>query len=146
MENHRGKTFGRGGKKNEGALSDPSGGSSNTASAAKHVSDLFPHLANCDDIAFVHSMTADSPIHGSAMLQMNTGKILSGSPASDRGSTTDSEASAKTCPGFAVMLDPIGGPISGAKNWSSGYMPASYQGTVLRSAGDPILTCDVRTE
>jgi hypothetical protein len=37
------------------------------------------------------------------------------------------------------MLDPIGGPISGAKNWSSGYMPASYQGTVLRSAGDPIL-------
>jgi hypothetical protein len=42
-------------------------------------------------------------------------------------------------PGFAVMLDPIGGPISGAKNWASGYMPASYQGTVLRSAGDPIL-------
>ena len=42
-------------------------------------------------------------------------------------------------PGFAVMLDPLGGPISGAKNWSSGYMPASMQGTILRSAGDPIL-------
>jgi hypothetical protein len=37
------------------------------------------------------------------------------------------------------MLDPIGGPISGSKNWASGYMPATYQGTVLRSAGNPIL-------
>jgi hypothetical protein len=42
-------------------------------------------------------------------------------------------------PGFVVMLDPTGGPISGAKNWSSGYMPATYQGTLLRSSGDPIL-------
>ena len=37
------------------------------------------------------------------------------------------------------MLDPTGGPISGAKNWSSGYMPATYQGSVLRSRGTPIL-------
>jgi uncharacterized protein (DUF1501 family) len=37
------------------------------------------------------------------------------------------------------MLDPRGGPISGAKNWSSGFMPASYQATVMRSQGDPIL-------
>jgi hypothetical protein len=37
------------------------------------------------------------------------------------------------------MLDPTGGPISGAKNWASGYMPASYQATIMRSAGDPIL-------
>ena len=27
------------------------------------------------------------------------------------------------------MLDPRGGPISGAPNWSSGFMPAAYQGT-----------------
>jgi hypothetical protein len=37
------------------------------------------------------------------------------------------------------MLDPTGGPISGAKNWSSGFMPASYQGTIMRSQGTPIL-------
>src|SRR5439155_860940 len=42
-------------------------------------------------------------------------------------------------PGYVVMMDNTGGPISGAKNWSSGYMPAAYQGTVLRAAGDPIL-------
>ena len=37
------------------------------------------------------------------------------------------------------MLDKKGGPISGAKNWASGYMPATYQATLLRSQGDPIL-------
>ncbi len=37
------------------------------------------------------------------------------------------------------MLDPRGGPISGSKNWSSGYMPATYQATVMRSGGNPIL-------
>ena len=36
-------------------------------------------------------------------------------------------------PGFVVMLDKTGGPISGPKNWSSGYMPAAYQGTVIRA-------------
>jgi hypothetical protein len=36
------------------------------------------------------------------------------------------------------MLDRTGGPISGAKNWSSGYMPAAYQGTVLRASEVPL--------
>jgi uncharacterized protein (DUF1501 family) len=36
------------------------------------------------------------------------------------------------------MLDKSGGPISGAKNWASGYMPAAYQGVVVRASGTPI--------
>ena len=40
------------------------------------------------------------------------------------------------------MLDPRGGPISGAANWTSGFMPAAYQGTVFRAAGQPILNLD----
>ena len=134
------KTFGRGGKKNEGRVVGPKWRFQQYGQCGKHVSDLFPHLATCvDDIAFLHSMTADSPIHGSAMLQMNTGKILSGSPCLGSWVNYGLGSVSENLPGFAVMLDPIGGPISGAKNWSSGYMPASYQGTVLRSAGDPIL-------
>jgi hypothetical protein len=134
------KTFGRGGRKNEGRVVGPKWRFQQYGQCGKHVSDLFPHLATCvDDIAFLHSMTADSPIHGSAMLQMNTGKILSGSPCLGSWVNYGLGSVSENLPGFAVMLDPIGGPISGAKNWSSGYMPASYQGTVLRSAGDPIL-------
>ena len=43
------------------------------------------------------------------------------------------------------MLDPRGGPIPGAANWTSGYMPAAYQGTVLRSSGNPILNLASRS-
>jgi uncharacterized protein (DUF1501 family) len=42
-------------------------------------------------------------------------------------------------PGYVVMLDKTGGPISGAQNRTSGYMPASYEATVFRPQGDPIL-------
>jgi hypothetical protein len=134
------KTFGRGGRRNEGRVVGPKWKFKPYGQCGKYVSDLFPHLGGCaDDIAFLHSMTADSPIHGSAMLQMNTGKILSGSPCLGSWVNYGLGSVSENLPGFAVMLDPIGGPISGAKNWSSGYMPASFQGTVLRSAGDPIL-------
>ncbi len=104
------------------------------------VSDLFPHLANCvDDMAFIHSLYADSPIHGSAMLMMNSGRILSGHPCLGSWALYGLGSENHNLPGFVVMLDPTGGPISGAKNWSSGYMPAAYQGTLLRSTGEPIL-------
>src|SRR5437763_13038343 len=84
-------------------------------------------------------MTAGSPISGSSMLQMSTGKILSGSPCLGSWVNYGLGSVNENLPGFVVMLDHKGGPISGAKNWSSGYMPASYQGTILRSQGAPIL-------
>ena len=134
------KTFGRGGKKNEGRVVGPKWEFKRYGQCGRLVSDLFPHLGQCvDDIAFIHSMTADSPIHGSAMLQMNTGKILSGSPCLGSWVNYGLGSENQDLPGFVVMLDPTGGPISGAKNWSSGYMPASYQATLLRSAGQPVL-------
>ncbi|MCX6859078.1 MAG: DUF1501 domain-containing protein [Verrucomicrobia bacterium] len=134
------KTFGRGGKRNEGRVVGTKWDFKRYGQSGKWVSDLFPHIGGCvDDIAFLHSLTAESPIHGSAMLQMNTGKILSGSPCLGSWVNYGLGSASENLPGFAVMLDPIGGPISGAKNWASGYMPATYQGTVLRSAGDPIL-------
>ncbi len=134
------KTFGRGGKKNQGRVVGPQWKFRQYGQCGKYVSDLFPNLGACvDDIAFIHSMYADSPIHGSAMLMMNSGRILSGSPCMGSWVNYGLGSVNENLPGFVVMLDPKGGPISGAKNWSSGYMPASYQGVQLRSTGDPIL-------
>jgi hypothetical protein len=134
------KTFGRSGKKNEGRVVGPKWQFRQYGQCGQWVSDLFPHLATCvDDIAFLHAMVADSPIHGSAMLQMNTGKILSGSPCLGSWVNYGLGSVNENLPGFVVMLDPTGGPISGSKNWSSGYMPATYQATIMRSAGEPIL-------
>lgn len=134
------KTFGRGGRKNEGRIVEPRWKFKQYGQCGKWVSDLFPNLAqNVDDIAFLHSMTADSPIHGSAMLMMNSGKILSGSPCLGSWLNYGLGTVNENLPGFCLMLDPRGGPISGPKNWSSGYMPATYQATVMRSQGNPIL-------
>ncbi len=134
------KTFGRQGKKNKGRVVGPKWNFKQYGECGKRVSDLFPHLATCvDDIAFLHSMYAESPIHGSAMLMMNSGRILSGHPCLGSWVTYGLGSVNENLPGFVVMLDPSGGPISGAQNWTSGYMPASYQGTLLRSTGEPIL-------
>ncbi|HEX7901005.1 MAG TPA: DUF1501 domain-containing protein [Planctomycetota bacterium] len=134
------KTFGRGGKKNEGRVVGPKWAFKPYGKCGKLVSDLFPHVGTCvDDIAFLHSMTADSPIHGSAMLMMNSGRVLSGHPCMGSWVNYGLGTVNQNLPGFVVMLDEKGGPISGAKNWSSGYMPASYQGVVLRPTGQPIL-------
>ena len=134
------KTFGRGGHRAGGRIVEPRGEFEKYGECGKSVSTLFPNVAkHVDDIAFLHSMTADSPIHGSAMLMMNSGKVLSGSPALGSWVNYGLGSVNENLPGFVVMLDPSGGPISGAKNWSSGYMPATYQGTVFRSKGAPIL-------
>ena len=134
------KTKGRAGERSEGRVVGPKWKFQQYGQCGAWVSDLFPNLArHVDKIAFIHSMTADSPIHGSAMLQMNSGKIQSGAPCLGSWVNYGLGSVNENLPGFVVMLDPSGGPISGAKNWSSGYMPATYQGTVLRSKGPPIL-------
>jgi len=133
------KTFGRGGKRNEGRVVGPKWKFKQYGQCGKYVSDLFPNLGTCvDDIAFLHSMYAESPIHGSAMLMMNSGRILSGSPSMGTWITYGLGSVNDNMPGYVVMLDKTGGPISGPKNWSSGYMPAAYQGTVVRADGTPI--------
>ncbi|WP_165222337.1 DUF1501 domain-containing protein [Aquisphaera insulae] len=133
------KTFGRGGKRNEGRVVGPKWSFKKYGECGKPISDLFPNLGTCaDDMAFIHSMYAESPIHGSAMLMMNSGRILSGNPCLGSWVTYGLGSENENLPGFVVMLDHSGGPISGAKNWSSGYMPAAYQGTVLRAHDVPI--------
>lgn len=134
------KTFGRGGKKSQGRIVEPKWKFKQYGKSGKWVSDLFPNVGSCvDDIAFIHSMTADSPIHGSALLMMNSGSVISGKPSLGSWVNYGLGSVNENLPGYVVMLDESGGPISGAKNWTSGFMPASYQGTVFRSKGDPIL-------
>ncbi len=132
-------TFGRGGKKPGGRIVEPRWKFKQYGQCGKWISDLFPHLGGCvDDIAFLHSMTAESPIHGSAMFMMNSGRLQSGHPALGSWVNYGLGSVNKNLPGFVVMLDRTGGPISGAKNWSSGYMPATYAGTTFRVEGSPI--------
>jgi hypothetical protein len=103
-------------------------------------SDAFPNIAkHMDKLAMVKSLTSDSFAHGSALLQINCGRILQGHPSLGSWVNYGLGSVNQNLPGFVVMLDPRGGPTSGAPNWSNGYMPASYQGTLIRSGAQPIL-------
>jgi hypothetical protein len=92
-----------------------------------------------DDICVIKSLYADTFAHGSALLQMNSGRVIQGSPTLGSWLAYGLGSDNENLPAYVVMLDPRGGPISGAANWSSGFMPAAYQGTQLRSQGQPIL-------
>jgi hypothetical protein len=108
--------------------------------AGRWCSDAFPHIArHMDELCVIKSLYADTFAHGSAMIQMNTGRIIQGSPSMGSWLNYGLGTENQNLPGYVVMLDPRGGPISGAANWSSGFMPAAFQGTHLRHQGDPIL-------
>ncbi len=107
------------------------------------VSDALPHLTrHADKLAVIKSLYCDSFAHGSAMLQMNSGRITQGWPSMGSWLSYGLGSPSQNLPGYVVMLDPRGGPISGSANWSGGFMPAAYQGTVFRSAGQPVLNLD----
>jgi len=104
------------------------------------ISDLYPHFASClDDVAVIRSMYTDSFAHGSGLLQMNTGFVRQGYPSLGSWVTYGLGTVNQNLPGYVVLLDQRGGPISGPPNWGSGFMPATYQGTQFRTSGDPIL-------
>ncbi|HEV3237953.1 MAG TPA: DUF1501 domain-containing protein, partial [Gemmataceae bacterium] len=104
------------------------------------VSDLFPNLAQrVDDMAIIRGTYADSFAHGSGLLQMNTGYLRLGYPSLGSWVTYGLGTINQNLPAFVVLLDQRGGPITGPPNWSSGFMPAAYQGTQFRTSGDPIL-------
>ena len=104
------------------------------------VSDVFPNIAQCvDDICFIRSIYGDSNNHAPALFEMNTGSILQGHPSVGSWVTYGLGTQNQDLPGFVVMTDHRGGPIGGAPNWSSGFMPATYQGTLFRASGTPIL-------
>ncbi len=41
-------------------------------------------------------------------------------------------------PAYVVLSDPAGLPVDSIRNWTSGWLPAIYQGTQVRSANAPI--------
>ena len=104
------------------------------------ISSLFPHTAKfADDLCVIRSMHSDTAAHASGCLQMNTGHVLIGKPSLGSWLSYGLGALNENLPSFVVMTDPRGGPIGSASNWTAGYMPAAYQGTLFRSAGVPLL-------
>lgn len=104
------------------------------------VSDYFPKVReHADKLCIIKSCHADSHAHGSALVAMNTGSTFIGRPSLGSWCVYGLGTENESLPGYVVMLDKRGGPISGQPNYSSGFMPSTYQGTLFRPTGNPIL-------
>jgi hypothetical protein len=103
------------------------------------VSELFPNLARrVDDMAFVRSVQAENGNHPAAVFLMNTGTVMPGSPSVGAWTTFGLGSSNRNLPGFVVLPDFRALPFSGSQQWGAGFLPASFQGTMLRWKGEPI--------
>ncbi len=103
------------------------------------LSEMLPHLSKVvDDIAIVKSMHTDQFNHAPAQIFMNTGSPRPGRPCIGSWVTYGLGSETNDLPGF-VVLSSAGGTSGGAANWSSGFLPTTYQGVPFRTKGDPIL-------
>jgi hypothetical protein len=111
--------------------------------SGRYVSDLYPHLAShVDDMAFVHGIKTDNQNHGPSTLHVTTGSQFPGSPSVGSWVSYGLGTSNQDMPSYVVIQDPRGAPVNGAAVWANGYLPAAYQGTLLRSRGTPILNLE----
>ena len=101
------------------------------------ISDLFPRLAEyADELAVVRSCYHESFIHGPALSLMHTGSTLLGHPSVGSWVVYGLGCESDNLPAFMVMAD---GALRGSNStFSSGFLPAVYQGTMIRTEGAPI--------
>lgn len=105
----------------------------------REVSSLLPHTAQCaDELALVRSVQSDNGNHPAAVFQMNTGFTQPGNPSVGAWVTYGLGSANRNLPAFVAMPDYRSIPFSGAQQWGSGFLPASFQGTVMRATGEPI--------
>ncbi len=102
------------------------------------ISSLFPHLAECaDDLCVIRSMTSEFPEHTNANYFLHTGHGLQGRPSMGAWATYGLGSENQNLPGFIVLN---GGliPPGGLDCFASGFLPASYQGSVFRRGSTPV--------
>ncbi len=104
------------------------------------LSELLPYTSNiADDICLVRSMHTGVNNHGQSILALQTGRILSGRPTIGSWLTYGLGCEADNLPAFTALIDPGQLPVLGVENWSNGFLPALYQGTVVRPQEPRIL-------
>jgi hypothetical protein len=103
-------------------------------------SELLPHTASiADEITLVRSMVTDSVDHERALRIIHNGQDHGGRPVWGSWVLYGLGSEREDLPAYVVLGDPGGMPVDGPKNWTSGFLPAIYQGTPLRSQGDPVV-------
>ncbi len=104
------------------------------------LSELLPHLGSiADDITLIRSMQTGVNNHGQSIRALNTGRNLAGRPVLGSWLTYALGTESQDLPAYCVLSDPTGIPVLGVENWSNGWLPSLFQGTVIRSQEPRIL-------
>ena len=102
-------------------------------------SDFLPHTATCaDDICMIRSMFTDAFNHHPGQLLLMSGSTQIGRPTLGAWVLYGLGSESENLPGFAVLSSGVG-TSGGESNFSSGFLPSTYQGVQFRNSGDPIV-------
>lgn len=106
-------------------------------------SDLVPNIAeHADKIAFVKSSVTVGATHDISILKLNTGGLNPGRPSLGAWIQYALGTANPDLPAYVVLYNGKREPTGGSVNWSSGFLPAVYQGTAFRPGESPILHLD----
>ncbi len=106
------------------------------------IADTYPYLQSCaDDLAVVRSCYHDSFNHAPAQYMLNTGSARMGHPCLGSWVTYGLGSESENLPAFVVMAT-TGDVKGGPPVFGHGFLPGTYQPTVLRNAGSPVLYLD----
>lgn len=103
------------------------------------VSNIGPHA---DKIAFVKNSVTVGATHDISILKLNTGDVQPGRPSLGAWVTYALGSANPDLPAYVVLYDGNREPTGGSVNWSSGFLPAVYQGTAFRPGDSPIISLD----
>lgn len=111
----------------------------------KYLSDAVADLGDVvDDIAFVHSMVGKTGVHSQGTLLQTTGFNFPGFPSAGSWISYALGSENENLPSFIVLPDHRGLASNGTKNWSTAFLPAQYQGTVIRP-GNKVPIADINS-
>jgi hypothetical protein len=111
------------------------------------LSELLPYTAKIvDDITLIRSMKTGVNNHGQSIQALNTGRITAGHPSLGSWLVYGLGSETQNLPAYMALVDPGVVPVMGVENWSNGWLPSLFQGTVVRPAEPRILNLDAPPE
>jgi hypothetical protein len=109
--------------------------------SGRWVSSALPHLARCvDDMAFLLAMQSASNVHGPAAYLQTSGFLLPGFPCAGAWISYALGSASENLPAFVALPDARGLPYNGRSAFTSGFLPANHEGTVIHASSPRPLT------
>jgi len=106
-------------------------------------SELVPHMGSiADEITMIRSMHTGVNNHGQSIYALHNGSILPGRPTLGSWVTYGLGSENRNLPAYVALTDPRGLPVVGVENFTNGWLPSTYQGTVIRPTEPRILNLD----